>query len=539
MKKIKKMGIGYAIALLMLSGLTTNLFAGTCSSKLFSVTIDSKLTVGDVIDNLADTCGLTVLVKDDAAKKRMNKKLYYVKLKNSTLKGFLNVILKENDLHYTLNGNMLKISYLITRTFRVHYISGQRRGKSHANVTIANSANSNSQQTGYGGQQGGNSGQQGSQNNNPSKTGISIESNDEFKFWKTIESEVQRILIGAGDGSTHYAKTGEGWTGPDGQVWEYNPLAPIINPEAGMITVTGTSRQINRVARYLHTITKQIKQQVLIDVRILSVTFDDSTTTGVDWSQLYALQNFTVSSLQMAQKNVSSYTFDNLDGITEATFAAGSPASAAVVNITGNAKVSEVVKFLNTQGDVKSISSPRVMTLNNQPALISVGKELFYKIKSSSTASGGGGAVAAEGEYVDSVFAGILLDITPEIDSNGMITLKINPSVSDTIETITSNTDGGTARDIPPDLIRRQIASVIKVKDGQHAILGGLILSKTGVKINKVPLLGDLPLLEYAFKHEEKINQIEELVFIITPHIIKNDKSVSLKDLGYTKANEK
>jgi len=177
------------------------------------------------------------------------------------------------------------------------------------------------------------------------------------------------------------------------------------------------------------------------------------------------------------------------------------------------------------------------MTLNNQAALISVGKELFYKIKSSTTAGGSGGAVAAEGETVDSVFAGILLDITPEIDANGMITLKINPSISDTINDIESSS--GTTRDIPPDLIRRQIASVIKVKDGEHAILGGLILSKTGVKINKVPLLGDIPLLEYAFKHEEKINRVEELVMIVTPHIIRNSKSVSLKDLGYSKVNEK
>ncbi len=532
MNKIQRSGIGYIIAFLMLTGMTTNLFAGSCSNKLFSVTIDSKLTVGDVIDNLADTCGLTVLVKDDAAKKRMNKKLYYVKLKNATLKGFLNIILKENDLHYTLNGNTLKISYLITRTFRVHYISGQRIGKSNANVTIANSSHSGVSTNGSSG-----GGQQGSGESSASKTGITIESNDEFKFWKTIENEMQRILIGAGDGSTHYAKTGEGWTGPDGQVWEYNPLAPIINPEAGMITVTGTSRQVNRVARYLHTVTKQIKQQVLIDVRILAVKFDDSTTTGVDWSQLYALQNFTINSLAMSQKNILEYTFDNVAGITDAQFAPGTqPTSGNVVNITGSAKVSEVVKFLNTQGDVKAISSPRVMTMNNQPALISVGKELFYKIKSSSTASSGGGAVAAEGEVVDSVFAGILLDITPEIDSNGMITLKINPSISDTVNNVESD---GTTREIPPDLIRRQISSVVKIKDGQHAILGGLIVSKTGVKLNKVPLLGDIPLLEYAFKHEEKINQIEELVFIITPHIIKNDKSVSLKDLGYTRVNEK
>ena len=117
-----------------------------------------------------------------------------------------------------------------------------------------------------------------------------------------------------------------------------------------------------------------------------------------------------------------------------------------------------------------------------------------------------------------------------------MITLKVNPSISDTVTAVASD---GSVRTIPPDLVRRQIASVIKVKDGQHAILGGLISSKTGVRINKVPLLGDLPLLGYAFKSEEKINTVEELVLIITPHVIKNSKSVSLKDLGYTKLNEK
>ena len=305
-----------------------------------------------------------------------------------------------------------------------------------------------------------------------------------------------------------------------------------------MLTVTGTERQINRVARYVHTLTKQMKSQVLIDVRILSVSFDDSTTSGVDWSQLYTLQNLTINTLSMAQKNISSYTFDNTQGITETTFTEDSrPRNAQLVSITGSTKVTEVVKFLSTQGDVKSISSPRVMTLNNQPALISVGQELFYKIKSSSTASsGGGGAVAAEGELVDSVFAGILLDITPEIDTNGYITLKINPSISDTVNDVPS--DGG-VRTIPPDLVRRQIASVIKVKDGEHAILGGLISSKTGFKNNKVPLLGDMPLIGDLFKREEKINKVEELVLIITPHIVKNSKSVSLKDLGYSKLNEK
>jgi general secretion pathway protein D len=531
MRRIEKVRTKlFLIAAFMIGfGVNSAIAEEGCSSKLFSVTIDSKLSISDVIENLADTCGLTVIVNDDAAKMRMNKKLYYVKLKNSTLRGFLNTILKDNDLHYTLVGNKLKISYLITKTFRIHYISGARKGTSTANVTIANPNSSSvsgaSQSTG------------GSAAVTDSRTGISIESNDEFMFWQNVEKEVQRILIGASDGSTHYTRQGDTWVGPDGKVWEYNPVAPIVNPDAGMITVTGTQKQISRVAHYVKELSTQLKSQVLIDVRILSVTFDDSTTSGVDWSQLYTLQDMTINKLLFAQKNINSIEYDVDDGITEFGYASGvNPRNANALILTGQTDVSEVVKFLGTQGDVKSISSPRVMTLNNQPALISVGQEIFYKIKSSSTASSGGGAVAAEGEIVDSVFAGILLDITPEISSNGMITLKINPSVSDTVEQVAS--DAG-VRAIPPDLVRRQIASVITVKNGQHAVLGGLISSKTGYSTNKVPLLGDLPLLEHAFKYEEKINKVEELVLIITPHVVNQAKDVSLKDLGYTKLNEK
>jgi len=495
--------------------------AGSCSSKLFSVTIDSKLSIGDAIENLADTCSLTVTVKDEWARKRLDKKLYFVKLKNSSLKGFLNTVLSENDLNYQLKGNKLSISYLLTETFRVHYISGSRTGVSSANVTIANS---------------GKSGASTSDAGSGSKTGIEITSNDEFKFWKTVESEVQRILIGAADGSTHYTKKGETWEGPDGKIWEYNPLAPIVNSDAGMITVTGTNRQLARVKRYVNTLKQQIKKQVLIDVRIITVTFDDSTTTGVDWSQLYNLQNVAINTMAMTNKGITKYTSSTETGIGEFTWGTGTNSNASLIEAKGTVEVQDVIKFLSTQGDVKAVSSPRVMTLNNQPALVSVGKELFYKITSSSTASSGGGSVAAEGETVDSVFAGVLLDITPEINSNGMVTLKINPSITDTLEPVST---GGATRTIPPDLIRRQIASVIKVKDGHHAILGGLITTQSGVQSNKVPLLGDIPLIGNAFKKDEKIESVVELVLIITPHIVKNGKDVSLRELGYKKVNGK
>lgn len=548
----------------ILKGLILSVFigslanAGQCDTRLFSVTADSSLTIGDMVDNLADTCGLSVIVKDEAAKMRMNKKLYYVKLKNATMRTFLNTVLKDNDLHYSIEGNKLTIAYLITKTFRVHYVSGRRVGKSNAGVTIAgggsssdssSSGSSNASTTVMGG-------------GSSSTTGISIESNDEFMFWKNIGDEVQRVLVSAGDGSTHYAKTSDkSWVGPDGQVWEYNPVAPIVNPEAGMITVTGTPAQIEKVAKYIDTLSTQIKKQVLIDVRIMSVTFDDSRTTGIDWNQIYNLQNVGVTTLGYSLNKVATGTYTSAltGGFSEFTpgtnvrdvwyetdasgtttrktenYIKGSDNGGGLI-ATGSVEVSDVIKFLSTQGNVKNISSPRVMTLNNQPALISVGKELFYKITTASTTSSGGGSTAAQGETINSVFAGILLDITPEIDDNGMITLKINPSISDTINATTS-TDG--KRTMPPDLVRRQMASVIKVKDGEHAILGGLISSKEGIESNKVPILGDIPIISYAFNREKNIKTTEELVLIITPHIVETPKDALMKDLGYSILNEK
>ena len=112
------------------------------------------------------------------------------------------------------------------------------------------------------------------------------------------------------------------------------------------------------------------------------------------------------------------------------------------------------------------------MTLNNQPALITSGTELFYKTINTSTLAGGTTGEQSVSEVISSVFAGVLLDITPEISNDGRITLRINPSLSDAASQV--NTDGAT-RTMPPDLTRRQISSVITVQDGGRVILGGLI----------------------------------------------------------------
>ncbi len=497
----KILGTGVLFSLLV-----APLSANKCETQLFTTTLNSALTIGDVVENLADACELSLIVKDQEAKKKLSDKLYYVSLNDASLNEFLDTVLVENDISYELEENKLRISYLNTQTYNLDYISGSRVGKSNAHVTIANS-----------GKAGGQSQSKDSGSGNGSKTGVSIESNDEFKFWTTIEKEIESLINRPED--------------------PYKAPTPIINPEAGMITVTGTAKQLKRVSAYISNVSKQLKNQVLIDVQILSVTFDDSYTTGVDWSQLYNFQNMAIASASMIQNNVSSLTSvtDGELSIGDITSAPNTePKNSGAIITRGSVKISDVVKFLKTQGDVKSISNPKILTLNNQPALISVGKELFYKIQSTSILQGSSGAGSQQsGETIDSVFAGILLDITPEISEDGSITLKVNPSISDTIDTVSRDNSG--ARNIPPDLSRKQISSVVTLQDGQHVILGGLISSKTGMKVSKVPLLGDLPLLEYLFKHEVKVNNVDELVLIITPHIIKRDSELSLENLGYKK----
>jgi len=459
------------IRFILLIFLYIPLLARDCSTQMFSVTLNSSLTYSDVIENLADECDLSILIKDKEAKKKLQENIYFMTLKNASLMEFLDTLLVENNIDYELDGNKLKISYIRTKTFRLNYLAGDRTGTSSANINIANSSG--------GANKGGSNG---------SKTGVSIKSNDNFKFWSKIQKEINELVNRPED--------------------SYKAPEPIVNPEAGMITVTGTVRQLNRVQNYIDEISSQLKNQVLIDVNILSVTFDDSATTGIDWSQLHNLQNLSLST------TISSET--------------------KTIIAEGSLKINNVIKFLKTQGDVKSISNPKVLTLNNQPALISVGNELFYKIQSTTSTIGVSGAgTQGSNEEVNSVFAGILLDITPEISPDGIITLKINPSISDTLDAVERDSTG--SRNIPPDLSRKQISSVVTMRDGQRVILGGLISSKRGKKVSKVPLLGDLPLLDNLFKRELEINTVEELVLIITPHIIKKDGDISLEDLGYRK----
>ena len=168
------------------------------------------------------------------------------------------------------------------------------------------------------------------------------------------------------------------------------------------------------------------------------------------------------------------------------------------------------------------------MTLNNQQAIISVGNTIYYKYASNVVTDQNGNPST---EYtIDSEFVGVVLDITPQISDDGTIILSISPKLSK-FRDVNQLTD--TNRGMPPDTTDNTMQSIVKLKDNQTLVLGGLITNDNTFQVNGVPVLKEIPLIKYLFSSREKITNKKELVFVITPHIINFKKKKTLRDLGF------
>ncbi len=495
------------IAILFLTAIL--LAQNSCETKLFTLESAPGIRIGEVIDNISDECGYTVLVKDKFAKKKMQERLGKISLKNVTLDTLLNVILIEHGLDYSLTNNILSINYLITKTFKIDYVTTKRTGKA---VTDA-SVDVGGVEVG-GGVAGGISGGVSGATRKTRDVNI-ISSEDEFDFWKNVQQEIYSILNRPTD--------------------EYKAPKPVVNAHAGLITVTGTRTQIERVEKYIHEVESRLHKEVLIDVSILAVFLNKNITTGIDWSKFNLALNGEQNSNQnfVATNSLAKYqsigigsNFRNLDFTSTAT---------AIINASLN--LSGIIDFLQKNGKVVTLSNPKILTLNNQPAIITIGDNINYNVPTSITISSQGDL--GEKAYTpSSIFVGILLNITPEITDDDEIILRINPSISElrNPEDLVLKTNSS-FREIAPDTKEKKISSVVKVKDGSTLILGGLISNTKNFMVNGVPLIKDIPLFGNLFKSKKQDNQRFELIFVLKPKIIHNkeDMDISLKDLGYRK----
>ena len=507
--KLHKSILKICCAILLISTVAS----ADCQYQLFNITTANHAKIRTVINQLSQDCQFTLVVRSKYASHKLNQRLNQTYIKNMTLDEVFNLILSDHNLFYTFKNNTLTISYLKTKTFNINYILSQRKGTGSTDITLGSNNNNNSNGGLLGSTQSSttSSNSQSQSATSQTSSGISITSTDEVEFWKNLDTQLKGVLNRPED--------------------SYRAQSPIINKNAGLITVTATKNQLDRLSTYLKRLQKKVQLQVLINVQLLTVTMSQSKTTGIDWNQLYSLGNIQASWAVGQGTNSVGASSSSTTG-TSASIGGIIPSN--YVSITGSASLSNIIKFLKTQGNVQSISNPKILTLNNQPALITSGTQYFYTLKQSANQQGSSGGIAStvQNNIVHSVFAGILLNITPEISDNDMVTLKINPSISETADGPVTSTSA--TRTAPPDLSKRQLSSVVTVKSGNRIILGGLIHTVTTVNNNKVPILGDIPGLSYLFSRKSRSKEVQELVIIIQPHIIRNGKSkLSLSSLGY------
>ncbi len=475
-----------------------------CRTKLFTIQSAPGITIGEYINNLADECGFTVLVKDRYAKRKLHSPLGRLNLKNVTLTDLLHILLDEHNLNYTLDGNLLKIRYLITKTFRLDYIITKRKSETTTDASVDVSV-------------GGNNGN--GQTTRQGRDINKIQATDEFDFWSKIPKEIAHIINRPED--------------------EYKAPPPIVNANAGLITVTATKKQIDRVQSYIENIENRLHKEVLIDVSILAVVLSKNATTGIDWSRFNLLLNGNYDGSGKFVPTNPLYQYQSVG--TGTNFKNLSYTSTATAIINTSLHLAGIINFLQQNGNVITLSNPKVLTLNNQPAIITIGDTFNYNVPTQITISSNNNP--GEVAYTpSSIFVGILLNITPEITKDNDIILRINPSISElrNPEELDKMNQKG-FREIAPDTTEKKISTVVKVKNGATLILGGLISNTKNFMINGVPILKDIPIFGNLFKSKKSDNKRFELVFILRPRIVDGDtSSLSLKDFGYKKLpNEK
>ena len=511
-----------ALSLILALGLSTGLNASACDKRAFNISITDTVTLNDILTQLSDTCNFSIVAKDAIAAEALKKELAGVSIKNLSLREVFNILINENNLGYEFNNQALMVSALQTKTFKIDYITSVREGTAILKASTDSSPKEFD-----------------AERNSELLDENAIRTIEKFDFWANVAEEITYILNSGAE--------------------KYQAIPPIINQNAGLVTVTATKAQLKRVDEYIKELQRRLKRQVMLDVTIVEVQLGNSYTTGIDWSQFkigfdtYMGGNPDTPSRYRAG-NAGSYVAGeakdaiNSDTGDKMTLVASSLKSSSLkravstgsgwsIGANLNFNIAGAINFLEQKGKTKVISNPKVMTLNNQQAIITVGDVINYILIESKNSSDSSTTVS-ENRKMYSTFIGILLNITPEISDQNKIMLRINPSLSE-LKYKEDDKKQDTPRSIAPDTREKKVSTVITVNDGDTVILGGMIAQSKDKQNNNVPVLSEIPLLGNLFKSTGDILSTTELVFIITPRLMDNaGKNIadSLKELGYSKS---
>ncbi|ENC6422015.1 pilus (MSHA type) biogenesis protein MshL [Aeromonas veronii] len=429
--------------------------------------------------------------------------LVSVELKDVTLPEVLAVVGDMYGFDVQRKGNVFHIypAGLRTETIPVNYLMMSRRGLSRTSVSTggvtANDSN-NSSDSSFDSASNNNSGSNSSTSSNSSgdnNNGTRIETDTNSDYWTDLRDSLQ-TLIGTGDGR-----------------------AVITSPQAGLVTIRAYPKELKAVREFLTQSESHLKRQVVLEARIIEVALNEGYEQGVDWSGLSASWD--------GNKGITggqSLANTQLPSTPNQIFTALGGGAGFTIS-DGNFNVA--VNLLKTQGDVNTLSSPRVTATNNQKAVIKVGTDEYYVTNASTTiTTTSTGTDKTPNVELTPFFSGIALDVTPQIDEEGKVLLHIHPSVIDTEEqnkVIDMGTSGGKLQLPLAKSSIRESDTVVQANNGDIIVIGGLMKTDKQEIVSKVPLLGDIPWVGEAFTNRRESTKKVELVIMLKPTVVEKD----------------
>jgi MSHA biogenesis protein MshL len=313
----------------------------------------------------------------------------------------------------------------------------------------------------------------------------------------------------------------------------------FLNAQSGVVMVRAMPMELREVERLLKAMQANIERQVMLEAKIIDVQLNDDYQSGINWSAF----NKNGGNTWSMNGNTDAYVFPGGRPVTTID-ANGNTISATLTGAAGIMKTfpvagalglafqsqnfASLISFLQTQGTVYVMSSPRIATINNQKAVIKVGSDDYYITSvtpSSSISSGTTGTVTNPPSITaQPFFSGISLDVTPQIDESGSITLHIRPSITDVSEKTKTVDFGDKIYKLPYASTKvKESDSIVRVRDGMIVAIGGMMTEGQTDTANKVPGAGDVPGVGNFFKQTGRTMNKRELVILLKPTLIQED----------------
>src|SRR5919197_2203046 len=491
-------------------------------------------------------------------------------LKDVTLREALDAMREVYGYEYRIEGTRIFIQPpgIQARVFQVNYLAAQRRGLSQLRVTsntLVGRRDGSLSPVGTGGI-GGAAGTAGSQTNqvgnqiggNQSIDSTRITTNQEAMFWSDLCEALVAITFppsrqaAAAEAAAAASAAAAGAAGARPREERQRAICNrrhaesdrsiVVSPQSGILVVRATPSELRAVEDYLRATRLAVERQVMLEAKIIEVTLSDQFQSGINWAlfghrgavgqlnrPLSAPRTLFESNAPPVQVPVVTSS-DSVPTIARTVAAAQlvtGPAGAVVGLAAATNSFAALVTFLETQGNVQVLSSPRVATINNQKAVLKVGQdELFVSnVTVTPPTIGTVSTPATVSPEFQPYFSGIVLDVTPQIDERGMITLHIHPTINDTVQ-VQRALDLGAAGSFNVPTARntiRETDTIVRVADTNIVAIGGLMRTE----INDVR--GGIPGTQgwgagVLFRSTNSVREKKELVILLKPSVVDSDR---------------